>query len=69
MTKCFFCKYNSQPDYKDLENLTKFLSPRMKVLSREKSGVCAKHQRELSKQIKYARFLALIPYTSYQGVK
>lgn len=69
MSKCFFCKYNSHPDYKDLENLTKFLSPRMKVLNREKSNVCAKHQRELSKNIKYARFLALIPYTSYQGIK
>jgi small subunit ribosomal protein S18 len=66
--KCFFCKYASQPDYKDVENLEKFISPRKRVLSREKSGVCAKHQRALSKNVKYARYLALIPYTSYQGV-
>lgn len=69
MSKCFFCKYNSQPDYKDKENLIKFLTPRVKIVSREKSGVCAKHQRSLTKQIKHARYLALIPYTSYQGVK
>ncbi len=67
MSNCFFCKYNTTPDYKDVENLEKFLSPRKKVVSREKSNVCAKHQRSLSKHIKYARFLALIPYTSYQG--
>lgn len=69
MSKCFFCKYHSHPDYKDAENIAKFLSPRMKLVSREKSGVCAKHQRELTKHVKYARYLALIPYTSYQGVK
>ncbi|MEN9327372.1 MAG: hypothetical protein RI947_180 [Candidatus Parcubacteria bacterium] len=67
MTKCFFCSYKTTPDYKDLENIEKFLSPRMKILHSEKSGVCAKHQRKLSKHIKYARFLALLPYTSYQG--
>lgn len=69
MNKCFFCTYNAQPDYKDLENLEKFLSPRMKILSSEKTGTCANHQRKLNKQIKYARFLALLPYTSYQGLK
>lgn len=69
MNKCFFCKYNTTPDYKDVENLEKFLTARKKMVSREKSNVCAKHQRALSKHIKYARYLALIPYTSYQGVK
>jgi len=68
MNSCFFCKYDTEPDYKDVENLEKFLTPRKKILSRERSNVCAKHQRSLSKQVKYARFLALIPYTSYQGV-
>ena len=68
MNSCFFCKYDTEPDYKDVENLEKFLTPRKKILSRERSNVCAKHQRSLSKQVKHARFLALIPYTSYQGV-
>jgi len=58
-----------EPDYKVVENLEKFLTPRKKIVSREKSGVCAKHQRTLSKQVKYARYLALVPFTSYQGVK
>ncbi len=65
---CFFCKYKLIPSFKDIANLDKFLSPRKKILNREKSRVCAKHQRMLTKEIKYARFLALIPYVSYQGV-
>jgi ribosomal protein S18 len=38
-------------------------------LSRERTGVCANHQRKLSKHIKYARYLSLIPFVSYQGIK
>lgn len=68
MSQCFYCKYNSVPDYKDVDNLEKFLSPRRKLLGRERTNLCAKHQRQLSKHIKYARFLALLSYTSYQGV-
>ncbi|MCX7881142.1 MAG: 30S ribosomal protein S18 [Patescibacteria group bacterium] len=67
--KCFFCQYKIEPDYKDVVNLEKFLSPRKKILGREKTGVCAKHQRKLTKAIKYARYLALIPYVFYQGIK
>lgn len=65
--KCFFCQYNSNPNLKEIENLEKFLSPRKKIFNREKTGLCAKHQRILTKQIKYARYLSLIPYVSYQG--
>lgn len=69
MRKCFFCQHRVPPSFKDIDNLEKFLSPRVKILSRDKTGVCAKHQRTLSKQIKYARFLGLLPFVSYQGAK
>ena len=69
MNNCFFCKYQSDPTFKQVENIEKFLSPRKKILGRDKSGLCAKHQRALTKEIKYARFLALIPYVSYQGLR
>jgi small subunit ribosomal protein S18 len=65
--KDFFDKFNIEPDYKDVDNLTKFLSPRMRMLSREKTGISAKNQRKLAKAIKYARYLALIPYSSVQA--
>ena len=69
MHKCFFCQYSAVPSFKDIDNLQKFISPRKKLLSRDKTGTCAKHQRQLTKQIKYARFLGLLPYVSYQGMK
>ena len=69
MTNCFFCKYKAEPSYKQIENLAKFLSPRKKILGRDKTSVCARHQRILTKEIKYARNLALLPYVSYQGLR
>lgn len=66
---CFFCQFKAEPSFREIENLEKFLSPRKKMMSRERTNVCANHQRKLSKQIKYARYLALIPYVAYQGMK
>ncbi len=67
--KCFFCQYKTVPSFKDVDNLQKFLSPRKKIMNREDTSVCAKHQRELTKELKYARYLALVPYVSYQGLR
>lgn len=67
--KCFYCQYKTDPSFKDVENIEKFLSPRKKIINRERSGLCAKHQRMLTKQIKYARYLGLISYVSYQGLR
>jgi len=69
MAKCFFCEFKAEPSFKEVENLEKFLTPRKKIINREKTAVCAKHQRSLTKQIKYARYLALLPYVSYQGMR
>ncbi|MEI7653013.1 MAG: 30S ribosomal protein S18 [bacterium] len=63
----YFEKLNTVPDYKDVETLTNFITARMRIVSRERSGVNAKNQRKLSKAIKYARYLALIPTISYQA--
>jgi len=69
MKSCYFCQNKTEPSFKKPEILAKFLTPRKKIMARDLSHLCAKHQRQLAKQIKYARFLALIPYVSYQGVK
>lgn len=66
MTKDYFDQQGTLPDYKDPDTLQRFLSARMRILPRERTGVSAKNQRKLSKAIKHARYLALIPYTSYQ---
>ncbi len=67
MNKCFFCQHKINPSFKDIENLEKFLTARMKISQKEKNNLCAHHQRFLAKQVRYARLLALLPYTSYQG--
>ncbi len=66
MVKDYFDKLGTVPDYKDPETLARFISSRMRVLPRERTDINAKNQRKLSKAIKHARYLALIPYTSYQ---
>ena len=61
-TKCLFCETKTLPSYKEYEILTKFLSDRGRILSRERSGICAKHQRKMAVEIQRARFLALLPF-------
>lgn len=61
-TKCLFCETKTEPTYKEYEVLAKFLSDRGRIYSRERSGVCAKHQRSLSGEVQRARFLALLPF-------
>lgn len=48
-------------DYKD-ERLKEFLSEHGKILSRRVTGSRAKHQRRLTRAIKRARYMALLPY-------
>jgi len=61
---CFFCKSKTVPNWRDYEKLREFLSPRCRIISAQVSGVCMKHQRNLSQVIKEARELALLPYTA-----
>ncbi len=62
----YFNTYGTKPDYKDVETLKKFLSPRGKILPRDKSGLTAKNQRAVAEQVKLARLMAMLPFTSYQ---
>ena len=49
-------------DYKDEKFLARFLTERGKIVPRRTSGLSAKSQRQLSRAIKRARFLAILPY-------
>jgi small subunit ribosomal protein S18 len=60
---CPFCVDKKSIDYKEINQLRRFISERGKIEPRRRSGVCAKHQRPLALAIKRARFLALLPYT------
>ncbi|MBD5607743.1 MAG: 30S ribosomal protein S18 [Desulfovibrio sp.] len=62
-----FCRFCADPDtplnYKNPEVLRDFVTERGKIIARRITGVCAKHQRELTKEIKRARQMALMIYT------
>ena len=51
-------------DYKDLELLGKFVNRQGKLIGRRKSGCTAVSQHAVSKAVKRARFMALLPYVS-----
>lgn len=54
-------------DYKDVELLRKFITERGKILPRRITSLTARQQRELTRSIKYARLLALLPYVNRDG--
>lgn len=60
---CRFC-YNKdlKINYRDSQVLEGFITERGKILPRRITGTCAKHQRELSRAIKQARILSLLPF-------
>lgn len=49
-------------DYKDERMLSRFLTERGKIIPSRLSGMCARHQRQVSQAIKRARHVALLPY-------
>ncbi len=59
---CHFCENNLEPTYADSSALRKFMNDRARITGRQRSGVCSKHQRALSREIKHARHLAILPF-------
>src|SRR5688572_21183097 len=46
--ECFFCHSKTSPSYTDLGSLRRYLTDRAKIVSKERSGVCARHQRAVA---------------------
>ena len=62
---CAFCAdKNLVIDYKDADKLKKYVSEKGKILPRRVTGLCAKHQREVTLAVKRARHIGLLPYTA-----
>lgn len=61
-TKCNFCETKTRPDYKEVALLNKFVTERGKILGRARTGICSKHQKQVTTAIKRARFLAMMPF-------
>ena len=61
---CAYCAdKNLVIDYKQVDKLKKYVSEKGKILPRRVTGLCAKHQRDLTIAVKRARHIALLPYT------
>ena len=62
-----FCKFTAEGtkeiDYKDIETLKAYVSETGKIVPSRITGTSARFQRILAKEIKRARYLALLPYT------
>ena len=62
---CRFCANKDLPlDYKHPEILSEYITERGKIIARRITGTCARHQRQLTTEIKRARQMALLFYTA-----
>ena len=49
-------------DYKNPEQLRKFINEKGKILPRRATGACAKHQRDITIAVKRCIHIAMLPY-------
>ena len=49
-------------DYKDVDLLKQFINPHGRVMSRTRTNLTAKQQRQVEQAVKRARFMGLLPY-------
>jgi small subunit ribosomal protein S18 len=61
-----FCRFTAEEvkeiDYKDILTLKNYVGETGKIVPSRITGTKARYQRQLSRAIKRARFLALLPY-------
>ena len=62
---CYFCKEKiDEVDYKNYNQLRRYVSERGKIRSRRITGACRRHQDQVAVAVKRAREMALLPYVS-----
>jgi small subunit ribosomal protein S18 len=62
---CYFCKEKiAEIDYKNANQLRRYVSEKGKIRSRRITGACRRHQRQVAVAVKRAREMALLPYVS-----
>ena len=61
---CIFCENKDQKiNYKAIKILKKFITEQGKIIPAHVTGVSAKYQRLLTREIKKARNIALLPFS------
>ena len=62
---CYFCKEKiDEVDYKNYNQLRRYVSEKGKIRSRRITGACRRHQEQIAVAVKRAREMALLPYVS-----
>ena len=62
---CYFCKEKiEEVDYKNYNQLRRYISEKGKIRSRRITGACRRHQDQIAVAVKRAREVALLPYVS-----
>jgi small subunit ribosomal protein S18 len=65
---CLLCKDKvREVDYKNVNQLRRYVSDRGKIRNRRMTGACRRHQRQIAVAIKRAREMALLPYVAEAG--
>jgi small subunit ribosomal protein S18 len=60
---CYFCKEKiEEVDYKNYNQLRRYISEKGKIRSRRITGACRRHQEQIAVAVKRAREMALLPY-------
>ncbi len=62
---CFFCREKIvEVDYKNYNQLRRYVSEKGKIRSRRITGTCRRHQSQVALAVKRAREMALLPYVT-----
>ena len=62
--ECRFCQEKTKDISTFAPYLSDFLTDKGKILGRRTTGLCAEHQRKLTRAIKQARNLGILPYVA-----
>ena len=62
-----YCRFTAEGvveiDYKDLNTLKQYVTETGKIIPSRNTGTKARYQRQLTRAVKLARYLALMPYS------
>jgi len=62
---CHFCREKVvEIDYKNINQLRRYISEKGKIRSRRITGACRRHQDQIAVAVKRAREMALLPYVA-----
>jgi small subunit ribosomal protein S18 len=62
--RAHYCPEGKCFDYKDVDTLRHYITETGKIKPRRQTGNCSRCQRELAREIKRARHLALLPFVN-----